>query len=750
MAPGVELYMFDSDGDGVSRRSILRSAAAGTAGMSLVGSAAGQEVVPDDPAPGPNVTFFGFDCDPDREEFYTEVSREPTHDFGESEMFELDSGRDGEKIQLAVTWPAPLEDEAEPSDDYPVILRATPYVSDLRGYTVRDCIRTRRLAENYIQQGYAVAAVAVRGTGGSGGCMELMGPNEQADIDQAVTRLGEDPRSNGNVAIIGRSYDGTTPWMPARKGNPYLATVVPFSGVPDIHELMYKRGSPETRGYAILNGLYYIISLAEHGPNSGTGLRTYLSRASCPDNYAQGTLWSSYAAATGEYDPSGYWTSRVLKPGVARNYDGSVLMVHGLQDWNVDPSQVYPWTKSLREAGIKTHVYFGQFDHRYPDDGRIKNDDDELTAAFNPDWADFLLKWFESELKGRDPAAIDDVIPAETDDSTPTDPFAARVNAQSSDGNWYQADEWPPAEADPTKLYFGTDGDLRTAPSKETGQGTVYVDPTQSYNPQPGCDACVTVESEPFDADLRFAGEPVVEVTVTPTGPANHLTAHVYAVDENGNTDRLGWGQVDLRYAQDGPEAGTVVPGEELDVRLPIEPLDATVETGQRLAVVLSQGTAAGRVESPTPTPVEVETGGDNGLTLRAWGADLPSPETVLAGTRSTGASAYTAGQTSRQLVEVSTPETGAVEDVVPASWTVYVEDNPDVTEVREENGVKRVVFAEKAAGGETTTYEYFAEVPTSADETGYYRLGPAEILLAERTEVPGTGGEAFVVGVET
>ncbi len=744
--------MFDSDdGDGVSRRSILRSAAAGTAGMSLVGSAAGQEFVPDDPAPGPNVTFFGYDCNPDREEFYTEVSREPTHDFGESEVVELDSGRDGEKIQLAVTWPAPLDD-AEPSDDYPVILRATPYISDLRGYTVRDCIRTRRLAENYIQQGYAVAAVAVRGTGGSGGCMELMGPNEQADIDQAVTWFGENERSNGNVAIIGRSYDGTTPWMAARKGNPYLATVVPFSGVPDIHELMYKRGSPESRGYGVLNGLYYVISLAEHGPNSGTGLRTYLSRASCPDNYAQGTLWSNYAAATGEYDPSGYWTARVLKPGVARNYDGSILMVHGLQDWNVDPSQVYPWTKSLREAGIKTHVYFGQFDHRYPDDGRIKNNDDELTAAFNPDWADFLLKWFESELKGRDPEAIDDVIPADTDDSTPTDPFAARVDAQASDGEWYQADEWPPAEAEPTKLYFGTDGDLRTAPSEETGSETVYVDPNQSSNPQPGCDACVTVESEPFAERFRFAGEPVVEVTATPTGPANHLTAHVYAVDEDGGTERLGWGQVDLRYAQDREDAGTVVPGEELEVRLPVEPLDATVEAGQRLAVVISQGTAAGRVESPTPTPVVVETGGDNGLVLRAWGADLPSPETVtvLAGSRSTGASAYTAGQTSRQLVEVSTPEAGTVEDVVPASWTVYDEDSPDIAEVREEDGLKRVVFAEEAAAGETTTYEYFTEVPTGADGTGYYQLGPAEILLDERTGVPGTGGEAFVVVAET
>ena len=87
--------MFDSDSEdsSVSRRSVLRTAAASTAGLTLTGSAGGQEFVPDDPAPGPNVTFLGFDCDPDREEFYTEVSREPTHDFGESEVVELDSGR---------------------------------------------------------------------------------------------------------------------------------------------------------------------------------------------------------------------------------------------------------------------------------------------------------------------------------------------------------------------------------------------------------------------------------------------------------------------------------------------------------------------------------------------------------------------------------------------------------------------------------------------------------------------------------
>ncbi len=740
--------MFDDDADGVSRRSILRSGVAASTGLPFVSGAAGQGAVPDDPPPGPRMTFLGYDCDPSTEAFYTEVSRDPTHEFGPEQTVELESGRDGEKIQIGVLWPNLGADETAP-----VILRATPYVSDLRGRSVRDCVRTRRLAENYVQQGYAVAAVAVRGTGGSGGCMELMGPNEQADVDQAVTWLGEHETSNGNVAVIGRSYDGSTPWMAARAGNPYLATVVPFSGVPDIHELMYKRGAPEQRGYGVLTGLYYLISLAEHSPLSGTGLATYLSRAQCPDNYAAGTLWALYAGATGEYDPSGYWTSRVLKPGVARNYDGSVLMVHGLQDWNVDPSQVYPWTRALEAAGVETHVYFGQFAHRYPDDARIRDNDDEMTAAFNPDWADFLLKWFESELKGRDPDDIGDVLPSDTDPTTPTDPFQARVHAQSSAGEWYTADEWPPAEAESTAFYLGTDGDLRTEPSEETGQEVVYVDPTRPYDPtqpndpQPGCRACVTFESEPLEADLRVAGEPEVRVDATPTGPGGYLTAYVYAVDDGGGgADRLGWGQVDLRYAQDRTEAGTVVPGEELQVNIPIEPLDATVPAGERLAVVLHQGQVSGRTYSPTPTPVAVETGADNGLFARTWGADLPTPDGTLSGSRAVDSTVYTGGQTSRQTVTVDAPTGGVVEDVVPASWTVYDEASDAVADVETDGSVKRVRFADPASG--STTYQYLLEAPSGPGETNYYQFGPTEVQVdGEWRPVSGTGGEAFVVG---
>lgn len=740
----------DADGDGtertdVSRRGLLRAGAAATA-LPFVGAASGREATDegplapaDEPLPGPTVAPLGYDCGEDQTGDYTEVSRAPTHDFGEERVVELDSEADGEKIQLGYIKPEPLGDD-QPDGDYPVILRATPYVSDLRKPdSIRDCVRIERLTENFVQQGYAVAVVAVRGTGGSGGCMELFGATEQADVNQAVTYLGTREWSNGNVGIIGRSYDGTTPWMAARAGNPYLATIVPYSGVTDVFELMYKRGAPESRGYGVLPALYYAISLAEHAPTSGTGLATYLSRAQCPDNYAAGTAWSVYSGATGERDPSGYWTERVLKPGVARNYEGSILLVHGLQDWNVDPSQVYPWVDELRAAGIKTHLYLGQFGHRYPDDGREKGE-----PNYNEQWQDYLLAWFESELKGESyvgefPEA-EGIDPDETYDPVP------EAYVQNSATEWYTAESWPPDPAEPRTLYLGSDGQFRTSPDPETTTGRVFKDETSSV--EPGARGTVTVRSDPVDERFRLAGTPTLSLTVTPTSSAPHLTAHLFTVDGEGTAERLGWGQVDLRYAQPGPEADTVVPGEALSVSLPIEPLDAVVPAGSSLALVLNQGTVSGRTESPTPTPLRVETGGDASLTVEAWGADLGrGAQPTAAGQRATDGTAYQGGATARQTLTVSADPPAPVRDTVPASWTVFAADSKDVarTETDSEAGVTHVYLQPTA---DSETFEYFVEVPDGPDATGVYSLGPAAVKReGDWVPLSGTSADAFVVG---
>ena len=75
--------------------------------------------------------------------------------------------------------------------------------------------------------------------------MDLMGNAEQLGNDAAVRWLGEQAWSNGAVALIGKSYDGSTPWQAAMFGaeHDYLKTIVPISGLIGVKELMWKNGS---------------------------------------------------------------------------------------------------------------------------------------------------------------------------------------------------------------------------------------------------------------------------------------------------------------------------------------------------------------------------------------------------------------------------------------------------------------------------------------------------------------------------
>ena len=139
----------------------------------------------------------------------------------------------------------------------PVIADVGPYYDDgdVSATTPADRLG-RFLIENYVPHGYAVAQVSVFGTGNSNHCMDLMGTDEQRGIDAAVSYLGAASWSNGKVGLIGKSYDGSTPWQAATFGNPYLATIVPMSGLIGVHELMWRNGSMEARGPIMHNGVY--------------------------------------------------------------------------------------------------------------------------------------------------------------------------------------------------------------------------------------------------------------------------------------------------------------------------------------------------------------------------------------------------------------------------------------------------------------------------------------------------------------
>jgi predicted acyl esterase len=500
---------------------------------------------------------------------------------GPRRVMDLESELDGVRIQIGVLRPlVPKEMKV------PVIAFASPYFyEDLHDADLRRC--APRLSENFISHGYAIAFVATRGSAGSGGCSDLMGQAERADLDQAITWLGKQPWSNGSVGMIGVSYDGSTPWEVAGEGNPYLKTIVPISGVNDIYDLMFGSGVVEFRGPILLNALYYSDGF---GPQSGRNESDWLPGAICPTAW-EGFVASIESAITGARDHLDYWSERNSRPRVEKKYRGSIFLVQGLQDWNVDPGHQYPWVWKLEKKGFYVKHLLGQWHHAWPDSTSLQ------PPIARYDWADILLRWFDHYLK---------------DKSVNTGP---RVQVQDSSGDWRNATAWPPRDARSLKLHLGADMTLSASAREETSSILLTPDPSRStvnylagYYPE-ACLGCAEFSTEPMKAELRFAGRPRLRLQVTPTGPGGHVSAWLYAVS-GGTRERIGWGQADLRFPTGGESPSAVTPGQALELTIDLQPLDAVVERGARLVMVVSQGAHADHIPTPASFPV-VMTAGD-------------------------------------------------------------------------------------------------------------------------------------------
>ena len=334
------------------------------------------------------------------------------------------------------------------------------------------------IIDQILPHGYAFAQVSVMGTGRSNHCMDLMGNAEQLGVDAAVTWLGTQDWSNGRVAMIGKSYDGSTPWQAATFGNEHLATIVPISGLIGVMELMWKNGSSEARAPIMHNGVYGSYGIDGDSEDIGNMCPDYIIG---PGTGVAAWMWGGEAAGT-------YWKERYFLDRVLANYEGSVYLIQGMHDWNVDPHMAVPVINQLKDVGIEAKGLFGQWDHDYPDrpdyhfdrsgEGRGREGYPQMTRF---DWMQDLLEWFDYYLldKGEKPGLW--------------------VEIQTNQGQWRLEDRYPPEGMATLGLDLG--GALMNV------AGTTTILPNGATGP--------VYETEPLEEDIWIAGLPRLHIDVT-------------------------------------------------------------------------------------------------------------------------------------------------------------------------------------------------------------------------------------------
>ena len=443
----------------------------------------------------------------------------------------------------------------------PIIAEIGPYYDDgdVDALTPADRLG-RFLIDNFVPHGFGVAQVSVFGTGESNHCMDLMGLDEQKGIHAAVEYLGKAPFSNGAIGIIGKSYDGSTPWEAAAMGSEHLKTIIPMSGLIGAHDLMWRNGSMEARGAIMHNGVYGSFGLDGNLEDSQNACEGYM------EGYYAGPaayLSGDNLAWTG----SDYWEERTFLSRALENYNGSVYIIHGIQDWNVDPHMAFPTHNILIDAGFDVKGLYGQWGHDYPD--RISGHEslssgrgeEAFPYTLRWDWADDLLEWFDYYLK----------------DKGPQPRLIAEV--QDNMGAWRVESEYPPKSQE--WMYY--DMDICSVIS-----GGEVVTTTSS----------LTIDCPLFTEETRIIGTPIFHVQVNTQFTSGHIFVEMV---QSSNGMHLGHAVMDLRFHAGGKEGQTLIPGETVTAKMEFFGMDVIVPEGDGIQLIISQ-TGEDYVPSPIST----------------------------------------------------------------------------------------------------------------------------------------------------
>jgi predicted acyl esterase len=464
--------------------------------------------------------------------------------------------------------------------EFPVIVVVSPYLNDLDAGPLRSRYNSNPkqtlpfLIDNFVPHGYAVAIVPVRGTAGNGGCYEWWGPRETADVRKAVEWIINEPWS-GNLGLFGLSLGGAGAWMAAGLGREQIKTIVPSQSEPDLDSWFVRNGTPTivaTPGGTTAYWGIYSVSPFTAEAEASRRPEKISSSVLCPE-IATALGASSYMAATGFRDPLGYAAARDLRPAVERNYNGSILMLHGFNDFLAYPHLVYPWVNSLEDRGLVVKHILGQWRHRLPDDpagGPF------FQPTLRVDFAEILLHWFDYWLKERKDVDL-----------------GPRVQVADTQNAWRNEDSWPPRDAIHTRFFPAQAGSLGTAavPQGEkillpdARRGLTRVNAT--YTPKENCPGCGYYETTAFATDFRFSGLAHLRITATPLGPGGYVAATLYAKHE-GKYQPLTNAVMDLRFAS-GTGVNYLTPNAPITAELEFEPNDVLIPAGATLLLELGQ-----------------------------------------------------------------------------------------------------------------------------------------------------------------
>ncbi|MDO4912390.1 MAG: Xaa-Pro dipeptidyl-peptidase [Lactobacillus sp.] len=464
------------------------------------------------------------------------------------------------------------------------------------------------LNEYMLARGFASVTAAAIGTRHSDG-LRITGAPEETIAAKAVIewlhgdRIAYTDRERthevkaswctGNVGMSGRSYLGTLQISLATTGVPGLKTVVSEAAISSWYDYYREHGlvvAPEACQGEDLD------KLAEFCQSNLLDAGDYLKKKAAFEA-EQKELNEKQDRATGQY--SDFWEARNYR----HHTDGikcSFISVHGLNDWNVKPKNVYKLWQKIKHLPIRHHLFLHQGPHH------------DMNNLVSIDFTDILNMWYCQELLDLNNGFEKQISPVMIQDNLQAD-------------EWHLEDDWSNHLGSEVKYYAE---DQHTLSKNGNFQETVeFVDQGGQKISDKDWELklfkaeipSVFLKTDEFAHPITLTGRPEIKVRVASSknvgqlsvalvelGKRQHLTplpkkfmrqnlgyrfgydALQEFVNDNPTIGKLiSVAHMNLQNYQDMKKPSKITAGEFYDLTFQLQPTYYQVPAGSQLALVI-------------------------------------------------------------------------------------------------------------------------------------------------------------------
>ncbi len=521
-------------------------------------------------------------------------------------------------VQLAADLYVPHD--FDPAKQYPIIMEYLPYRKD-------EHRRSRYGVFNYfVQHGYIVARVDIRGTGRSQGTIVPYeySDRELDDGEQVIDYLSQLDYSNGSVAVFGISWGGFNALQLAMRKPPALKTIVSLMSTDDLYQddVHFMDGILHVDAYEIGRDL----------DNALPGAPDFVLDSAYFEQRFLSEPW--FLKYKKQQRDGPFWDRASLNSHYG-DFDTPTFLIAGLYDGYRDIVERFcNQTKGPKRALI------GPWNHTWPH-----------TADVAPavEWRREVVDWLDLWMLGPQKKAIPypEIIFYQRDYHPPG------AGTDTIYGQWKVAEKWSEIERDELQLNFDSRGKaLSREQAERLGRDTVHSQPSDGVEgggpvmwwgdwppDQAPFDGNCLVYDLPVEQEISIAGYPRVRLCVESENEHVNWFVRLNDVAPDGRVTLVtgaGLNSTHLRSAS-APAPSPV--GEPYCMEIELHWTTWNFKPGHRLRVSISNAQWPMFWPAAESGPNLVRTGGATGSAITlpllpsgmqegyAWEAIQPDPE---------------------------------------------------------------------------------------------------------------------------